>query len=217
MGRGQGEQGATGAQARRDEPGHDERPGAVDAIGLIETMDEVEAAYGALREREKELRDQGINETLSRLSPGMRVRICDPISPKYLKGLTGIVSPGSLRRGKTVLIKLDSPELAGRYARPSGEIGVYANCVEAVDGEGQEGAAAPAAPTLSQGALPVGTQVRIVGNIGPRYIVGLTGTVAVMGFGRSRVPITLDEPTKARQYADGQGQIRVPRENLEAL
>ena len=94
--------------------------------------DDLEALAEVVRLRRKELHDREARINQFTLKPGARVRL-KGLSPKYLNGLEGeiVVDPlGQSRRGKSRLaVKLDRPELAGRYGsivRPP------ANCVEAI-------------------------------------------------------------------------------------
>lgn len=57
-----------------------------------------------------------------------------------------------------------------------------------------------------------GTKVRIVGDLRPAYLIGLTGTVDRQG--PKNIVVHFDEPDKAGRYAHG---IRLPAEFLERL
>ena len=90
----------------------------VNAVLGLEDEHEVTRVLDAAHERVKQLRAARNLDLRQSLRIGQRVQLNTRISPKYLQGLKGTVAapPGE----KWVIVKLDQPGMAGRYAQEDG-------------------------------------------------------------------------------------------------
>jgi hypothetical protein len=85
----------------------------------------------AIRARRKYLSQQRAFENKSVLTKGMAVVVTSGISPKYLIGVTGVVSARPARRQGDVQVDIDE-QYHSRCSRFGKSVGVPANCLAAV-------------------------------------------------------------------------------------
>lgn len=83
-----------------------------------------------VRQRHRMLRDQAIDTFRRGVKVGEIVRFTDEISPKYLRGLLATVEKVNQ---KTVLVRINEPDLARRYG--SGPVRCPMSLIERLDAD----------------------------------------------------------------------------------
>lgn len=110
----------------------------VDVVEFVMNAEreDIDRIFELLKTRSKTLSDIEAAKNKATLIPGTKVRLIEPITPKYLRGLTGVVvdevpTPG--KRGKkkqTIPVEIDPVWDTGRYSH---SVNVPASCLEAID------------------------------------------------------------------------------------
>jgi hypothetical protein len=105
----------------------------------VDIFAEIEAGYWdgglqaiaeAVNARRIYLRDQQKVRNMMNFVPGTKVRIIN-IRPKYLMGITGVISPNTAARQGDLLVDVD-PSCYGRLGRYGRKLGVPASSLEEV-------------------------------------------------------------------------------------
>jgi hypothetical protein len=106
---------------------------AADIIKLIgsgDADDNLSAVFDALRARSKYVRTQVALTNSAELTVGTAVRITGGISPRYLLGIKGKVSPiDDTPKAGHLMIDINEDECTGRYGK---HLRVPANCLARV-------------------------------------------------------------------------------------
>jgi len=91
---------------------------ALDVLRIIasgEVDEQIDAIGDAIRRRKHYLQGLRAAENQATLTPGTRVMLCGNLSPKYLLGEEGIVSPDPTKRSGTIKVIMDRS--VGRYSK----------------------------------------------------------------------------------------------------
>jgi hypothetical protein len=107
-----------------------ELDGLLDQIEQLTTDEQLNAVYASLKVARRRVSDAKADEARRSLSKGDDVRLTAPLSPQYLRGLSGTIAERPT--GKHVKVKLDRPASAGKYARLDGTIQAPITCVEKI-------------------------------------------------------------------------------------
>ena len=100
----------------------------LEQIEAIDNDEDLDLIFESVKLARRTLRDAQAAEVRRTLRKGDKVRLTEPLSPQYLRGLTGVVA--ARPTAKRVLVKLDHPTLAQRYARLDGTLEAPLSCVE---------------------------------------------------------------------------------------
>lgn len=94
------------------------------------SQQEVDAVWELCRARTKAIRSVEAANNMATLRPGDVVRITSGISPKYLVGAEGVVTPHAASKAGSVSVRLT--QSVGRFSAIS-PIGVPASCLTKVE------------------------------------------------------------------------------------
>lgn len=100
-----------------------------DRIARGEFDGQLTQLFDALKDRRKYLHQQQGLENAATLRPGDRV-LTSGLSPKYLNGLAGTVSPRPAAKAGSLMVDIDEAEFTGRYGK---HVSIPAGCLTKTD------------------------------------------------------------------------------------
>ncbi len=103
-----------------------------DRIARGEFDDQLDELFQALKDRRKFAGQQKAAQNKASMNPGDKVRVTAGISPQYLIGVTGTVSPKPARRAGDVQVDIDEAYRA-RTRKFGTSVGVPANCLAKIE------------------------------------------------------------------------------------
>lgn len=99
---------------------------------------ELELVFEAASIRQQQNKANKVAQNFAELTPGTRVEICGNIRPKYLLGITGVVTGVMTKRTGDIEIHVDNfwTGHAVRFInRATGNLAVPANCLRKIAGQ----------------------------------------------------------------------------------